>query len=255
MAAFFSGTDIKELEDNAENYFFYVSLVVNTSDRYACKVIIPSTTKTVSEHSVKDSFGAVKLISREETERQFLDGDLDIVFEVIDSVDSWAVERFKQVKENKEKEAEQKKYSSNPNFIPSYGYGAGTSYYGKGYQNPWQDSRERGELKVSKPIGTPLDFARAILSLDTKNYKPLENLMKTLESLSEDNFSEYLILLADLLYELCDEIWNDDDYEMYTVRINQAIAVLEKHSTDKTINLKALITFLKSITDNTTDNE
>ena len=57
MQAFYSQTDTDELLSNCKNFNYYISLIVNFSKDYKCKVAFPTKAKINKEFSIKDNNG------------------------------------------------------------------------------------------------------------------------------------------------------------------------------------------------------
>jgi len=118
MNAFFSGTDLKELEDNADKYNFFVSLVVNMEGEYVCKIAIP--TKTITKKTIifKDHQENIVKRNTEEESTEILYIDLKPVFEEEVSVPKWVEENYLEVK-NKKTENFQNTYFKNNDYYVS----------------------------------------------------------------------------------------------------------------------------------------
>src|SRR4030042_382201 len=72
MTAYFSGTDDSELMDNASNYNYYLSLVVNFAHDYAAKLAIPVKNKSIIQSYFKNTQGEIVSVSREKEEREIV---------------------------------------------------------------------------------------------------------------------------------------------------------------------------------------
>jgi len=94
MSTFFSNVDQTELKDNAKNYNYYVSLIVNFAHEYCAKIAFPSKTTVVSESWVKDNNG--KLFKKKFTkeENTILIGDLKVIIEDDTIAPEWLNDRI-----------------------------------------------------------------------------------------------------------------------------------------------------------------
>jgi proteasome lid subunit RPN8/RPN11 len=103
MGAFFSGTDIKELEDNSKLYNYYISLIVDFKEEYQCKIVFPSKSKSTTTSKIKDQNGNNIEVITEKEEISLLSGDLIVKLENDVNIDKWIVDRYNKVKEEKAK--------------------------------------------------------------------------------------------------------------------------------------------------------
>jgi hypothetical protein len=101
MTAFFSGTDDSELMDNASNYNYYLSLVVNFAHDYAAKLAVPVKSKAVIESSFKNTQGKIVSISRVKEEETILLGSLTVEIEGETTESKWLEDRVAKLKEVK----------------------------------------------------------------------------------------------------------------------------------------------------------
>jgi hypothetical protein len=103
MQAFHSGTDLKELSDNADKYNYYISLVVNFSHTYCAKIAIPASTVITYTSWIKNTIGKLVSFIGERKEKELLLGDLTIVYEEECTNESWLDTRIKDLEEAKKK--------------------------------------------------------------------------------------------------------------------------------------------------------
>ena len=179
MGAFHSGTDMDELENNAEVYNYYLSLVVDTKDTWKCKVAFPAKVKsqstTVTE--LKDTNGevieATNNGSKEEVVHLIGDLTVEYMFD-IPTVPQWVVDRYETIKEEKSRPA----YAAG--FYRGYG----------GFRDDWDFMADyRGGSGFSNAeANTVPTYRQGNLFRDTPERK--ENLIKEGDDLSEDKNSE-----------------------------------------------------------------
>jgi proteasome lid subunit RPN8/RPN11 len=86
MDAFFSGTDMQELKDNAGGYNYYLSLIVNYSREFVAKIAIESEMDSTRTFNYSDKNGKKKSFSHKQSEKALLTIDCEIVHENIDVV-------------------------------------------------------------------------------------------------------------------------------------------------------------------------
>lgn len=252
MTAYYSTTDIKELEDNAESYFFFISLVVNTADKYVCKIVFPTTTKTVSEYLVRDAYGNLKNVKKESSKKELLSGDLSIEFETMDSVEEWVIKRTKEVKE---------KVKTPANAVTAFNrawdnwdsrLGSYASSYSKTVapikSTPVSTTPVYSKFtsRVHSPEDDTVSFAKSILLIENKVFKSLNACIEDLELLDEEELDGYFIGLSNEIYDLFEEV-HSLPLSMFDAKIEEVVKLLEDLVKEDNINLVKLIEFLKSI--------
>lgn len=107
MSAFFSGTDNDELMTNVDKYNYYLSLIVNFSGNYACKVAFLSEVKNTSWMYYTNDQGKLMKFKTETAEKNMVTIDMNIVLEYDNQ---FFYSRLQQVKDKIEnaKKAEKK---------------------------------------------------------------------------------------------------------------------------------------------------
>ena len=131
MGAFFSNTDTDELKENASNYDFYFSLVVDFKRTYKAKIAI----KPTSIKAVIDRPSGRFEIESDNSDVFFI--DLSVEYEDI-NVDGVMATRMKslidsnKIREKEAKEKKEKKPVDQIGYIPPYG---GSKYYEKKYDS------------------------------------------------------------------------------------------------------------------------
>lgn len=100
MQAFFSGADISELEENAPNYNFYLSLIVNMEGTYAAKLAIPSKDEKIIVKKIKDANGVEHTFRIKEKSTDIIYVDLNIEFEGGITIPEWVKENLEEVETN-----------------------------------------------------------------------------------------------------------------------------------------------------------
>lgn len=101
MTAFFSGTDTSELLSNAKNFNYYVSLIVNFTKEYKCKIAFPSKSIIKKEYIFRNDKG--EFVKGEQTieEEKIVVGELIVEFENLINVPTWLAERVSILKKKK----------------------------------------------------------------------------------------------------------------------------------------------------------
>lgn len=125
MNAFFSATDFDEIKGNAENYNYYVSLVVSFDEKYVCKIAFPTTQKYTREFKIRDDSGEIMTSSVTQENTVVILSNLEIEFEYENLLESWFIDKHaKLVQENKNKITTVSKTTNKVD----YGYGYGYNY-------------------------------------------------------------------------------------------------------------------------------
>lgn len=219
MAAFFSGTDVQELVDNAPNYGFYISLVVNMSEEYVCKIIFPTETQvdTIRESTIRDANGIAKKVKTrvKSTKTEFLDGDLEIVFETINNVEEWVANRISEI--TAKKEAARVVHTPVNNNWRNNSYNAREDKYWKNSSSAYTPS----ENKYTQ-------FAKAILLLEEDSKLTLQEAISQLMVLNDGDFEDLKFMALEQL-----EIFHYNIFKthyLFETNLNKTILVLEEHS-------------------------
>lgn len=144
MEAFFSGTDLSELHDNAPLHNYYLSLIVNFSGKWCAKVAyVAKVNKKFSFKNAED----VEASFTDETKVLML-MDMNIVKESEDKVSDEFKARFQKLKEENARPATT--FYSTPYHSSKYGYESGAI-----------DKSEQGELFQDRVFGkTPNGILR-----------------------------------------------------------------------------------------------
>lgn len=87
MNTFFSGTDSKELQDNAPNHNYYLSLIVNFDGKWCAKIAIATEIKTKKKFKWRGSEGNFLSFEKETEEKDIMTIDCDLEFEGQDGID------------------------------------------------------------------------------------------------------------------------------------------------------------------------
>lgn len=243
MTAFFSGTDIQELKDNAKSYYFYISLVVSTTERYVCKIIIPTITKIKSEHEFRNNLGELKKIVTIDEKEDFLDGDLEIEFEETIIIPEWVKNRIFEIIENK-KSKEILNVNKQLNFDFDY-----NKNYNQNYNQNYKYenfNKIYGYEEKNDSFNKTKNFAVSIIMLDSNSKISIEEAIKKLCELNENDFSEYLYALSANIYDLYDYIY-PDLYWKFDIVIKETIKYLNKYKNKNKQNLNTLIKFLDNL--------
>lgn len=231
MQAFFSGTDIQELKDNASNYFFYISLIVNTSDKYVCKIVIPTKTNIKSEYLIRDNTGNIKKVFKTNETNELLDCDLEVVFENTLIVENWVKERIVLINESKKEKTQiiDKQLPFQNNFALDYS---------KPTIKPQQQKVET-KSSIEK-------LAISILTLtDSTNIK-IKEAVNEIDSLSIEDFQTYLYALSNNIDLLHDNVFPTTFFR-FNSNIREVIKLLSEYKTNKPTNICDVIKYLESL--------
>lgn len=109
MKAYFSGTDMSELNDNVDKHNYYLSLIVNFAGQYDAKVAFLSDVHSSTKMNWIDDSGKKKHFKTEVVEKQMVTVDMDIYYE---DNDQFFYKSFKNMKEKAAKVAKKKTSST-----------------------------------------------------------------------------------------------------------------------------------------------
>lgn len=208
---------MSELKDNASLFNYYVSLIVNFSGEYNCKVAIP--TKVVSKQTnwFKNTFGKLISFDSEEETQTLLIGDLDVIKEVNVEPIEWLDTRVKELKKRKEPKIS---YSKNPLTETDVNW----KVWAEKYLNPL------GKVSISKEP-TSQDFLIGLINLNGTSKKGFYESLALLHTLATDEveiFEQQLEENIDLIHA---EVYETNkDLELHCV---EAMAELIKTSSKK----------------------
>lgn len=158
--AYFSGTDMDELRQNAPKHNYYLSLVVNTREKYAAKVAVPATTAVEKEYKIRDDSGnPVHLKSVSSSEITIFDKDLKIEIDQDYDVPAWFAERFEDLEEKKRTLTQRswQPTAAYGSYSPGYGgykksYPAGASAPLPAYRSGVSDKKKDLQDSTSKAV-------------------------------------------------------------------------------------------------------
>lgn len=224
MAAFFSGTDTTELEDNSEGHNYYLSLIVNFSGDYKCKVAIPSKTTQSFKSIIKNTQGELVEISKSEEKDIILIGDIDVVRTKKYQVTEWLTNRILQLKEKKKQDAKK--------IIPGkfdFDYHRGDPY--RHFYDKFDKYDKFDDYIKPKKTNTVTNFLATLLALDTSD--PDIALVSVIQSLNKefgDNDLE-LEIYAESLFESVEIVFNEMLGKAWTLEgaCVQALTILERN--------------------------
>lgn len=226
MQAFFSGTDIQELKDNANSYFFYISLIVNTSDKYVCKIVIPTQTNVKSEYLIRDNNGDIKKVFKNKETTELLDCDLEVIFENTIAVEDWVKERIPSITQNKIEKS--KVIDKQLTFSDSF-----SNFYSEPKLQP-----KNNNDNIEK-------FAITILTLVDSNIN-IKNAVTQLNTLPIDSFHDYLYALSNNIDLLHDAIFPTTFFR-FNINIKEVIKLLSRYKSNKQTNIDYVIDYLESL--------
>lgn len=158
MSAFFSGTDTSELLDNAKNFNYYLSLIVNFAKEPVCKIAFPSKGSNTIETFIKGSNGELIKVKSVEDAELIIIGDLDVILPEEIKVEDWVIDRVKALKEAKIKIE-----------TPKITYPAFNSAKW-GARDDWDlESSYMPQGRYTPQKGNVKDFLIALITLDVNN--------------------------------------------------------------------------------------
>lgn len=234
MDVFFSGTDNQELVDNAENYNFYLSVIVNNAGKITGKVAQYVREKGIMETSYFDTQGEFK--GQREIDRSFI-RTVDCVFEIENEINVPQSFKDRTLEVIKEAEARKPVYKG-PSYPSAYqyphfgsqtqiGFDEETSIIDLADAESMVDVKYKNEKRVDKVIAKWL-----LNDLDTKM-----NGVAALNRLCTADVNEYSgsLLLAQLQNFIREEFRDYDAIaEVYVLLLFQDnyLSVVDNNSAD-----------------------
>lgn len=247
MNAFHSGTDMDELLHNAGAYNYYISLVVNFSDNYVCKIAFLSKIKASYTSTIKNTLGKLIPFIRENEYEGIILGDLKVELPAQSEVESWFKERYTAV--NMPKKPVPTSSGNHTTWPYSTMDMSDDDWFGRRGswdKRPVQKTIEFDYSKKSQlPSKTEL-FVNTILFCDHTKEVDIKAGIKELLALDDGEFELYLEMLdlnLDLLHE---NVYGKTVDRVMANHLSEAVDYLTKYSTNYTDynNLDKLITSL-----------
>jgi len=206
---FFSGTDQAELKDNASQYNFYVSLIVNFDHKYCAKIAFPSKTNVTSEYWIKDENGKLFKKKSVKEETTVLIGDLNVIIED-DTISLPWLEKRIEVLENKKKSFNNIEYpeSSLPRYHTPKKF---NNYYTTLDTTPYPTSLELPKNKVNNKTRSQ-EFLSVLLNQNfSKIDDDIRETLVKLSKLSKDELDEYESILDSNIEIIHQNVYSIDD--------------------------------------------
>lgn len=212
MSAFFSGTDTEELLTNCTNFNYYISLIVNFSREYKCKIAFPSKTKTISEYTIRNSEGEFITSSHIVEESNIIVGELIIDLGDV-QVEKWLEDRITVLKEAKIAKDKQ------PKTVVT------TTNYNKNLGRTYKDL----DMKLSNTPKTDKDkqFLISLMNLNTE-YKneSLESTLVGIEVCGID-LDSYSLAIWNNIEIIHDDLYGNNLY--FSKHCENAMKILENN--------------------------
>lgn len=242
MDAYFSGTDLQELKDNASAYNFYISLVVNIAEKYACKIVFPSEVASSFEYIIRDLNGNIKKVKKEATTKEYVQADLEVIMPE-KHIPEWVKNRVKEVEEKKKAKQISKHLTSKPG-ISSYHninkpYLLDNDY---DWEQSWYDRFK--EDKIISILGDKKfdNFVNSVLNIDTKPSKSISETIIEINTMDDKDWDFYLEALPFNVEIFYDNIYGEVGYPSFDIIFNKLIDFLKNQGT--TERMKKLIEVL-----------
>jgi len=233
----FSGTDVSEHIDNAQNFNYYISLIVDFTKDWHCRIAFPSKTKNTYEHQIKNSEGELVTAIRSIEEDNIIIGELNVEFESVGITPEWLDKR---VKELKVKKATPKVFTPVTQITgrtypamtkvmePLKSYNDYDEYNENDFVTSWVNKQS---IKSSNALPTPKEFLTALISLDETGASfGLEGAIMGIElsfDQGEVDFDTYDTALSNNVEIIHDEIYGSD--RMFATHCNMALSLLENN--------------------------
>ena len=267
MDSFISGTDLKELQNNAGLYNFYVSLVVSFNEKYVCRIVFPSKI-SISKNIVSlDHRGNSRAIEITEEEDLLLVGELDIEFESDSNLEEWFIEQVADMKRKKVERVKKVTASVYKNPYVATKTNNKTVYIDpnlRDYNNWDQDEFEPNdfsefqaesnsfetmfpkvidvekEIVPVKLIPTEQFIQRCFSSVDYKEYVPMKDFFEDLGTFTKKDDDILLDFVEDAIEDALFEIYNISDVSLLTRKIETALRYIKYYKPEKGIETKGL---------------
>lgn len=219
----FSGTDQSELVDNCKNFNYYVSLIVDFSKDWHCKIAFPTKAKINKEYTIKNNEGKFIKAKSSVEEEIILVGDLEIEFENKVETEEWIVKRVAELKNQATEKAKAKTaiptYSTMGTF-PSGTYTQPTLFNQpqyKGYSDNWKPTN----------IVTPKEFLVSLINLsDDFRHLDVVSSIASLE-LNEVDKDDYSDMMTAQLEDIHDSLYKSNIALKFHCK--SALIELDKH--------------------------
>lgn len=231
MGAFYSGVDDAEVRKNAPNFNYYLTLIVDFTKTYKCKLAINS---KINEFVFKGENGELLNYLNTKDEGVLMIGDLDIEIEGRENTLDWVSKRIETLKSIKSAQSSPKDFSqSSSNQTKNSKYSNNTNNF------------EVNSLSFLKAIFNMIDIN------DGEN-KSLWSMIT--EFANEDDMSivnEDLVIIDSNVEFIYDDLFGDTDKNGLLMDdiIKTSISKLQSYVTLKNkLPMKRLITVLKSYT-------
>lgn len=224
MSCFFSTTDTDELINNCKNFNYYISLIVNFSKEYKCKIAFPTKAKVQKEYTIKNNEGKLIKAKSSVEEDVILVGELEIEFENQVQTEEWIVKRVEELKTQAAEKAKAKTatvYTQQGNTFQPTLFNQ-QQYTQTGYQKSLVDN-----WKPSSNIVTPKEFLASIINVD-EQFRNLDIISSVASlELNEVDKDEYSDLLTEKLEEIHDSLYKSAFGLKFHCK--QALTELDKH--------------------------
>ena len=181
-----------------KNFNYYISLIVNFSKEYKCKIAFPTKAKVQKEYTIKNNEGKLIKAKSSVEEEIILVGELEIEFENQIQTEEWIVKR---VTELKTQAAEKAKAKTATVYTQQGGVFQPTLF------NQQQYNSATSTWKPSSNIVTPKEFLAAIINVD-ESFRNLD-IVSSIASLelNEIDKGDYDDMLLDKLEEIHDNLY------------------------------------------------
>jgi hypothetical protein len=239
MDAYFSGTDMSELNDNVDKHNYYLSLIVNFAQRPTAKVAFLSDVHHKSKMNYVDESGETQLFETNKVEKEMVTIGMDIYY---DMKDDFFFNRYDQVIEKAEKaEAERKKKQSNKLKYSGQSNALGFDY-GQGSENFYDPNNLTQRSEPAPFEGDPKNMtnmdveklSRNVFSVtpDLTEVRSVYQILHVLAGSKEADLSFYYDYLAVTLPEIISNFFDQNlEVDEMTVVIDEIDKSMLRFST------------------------
>lgn len=227
MQTFFSSTDTQELQDNAPNHNYYLSLIVNFDCQWCAKIAFIAE-KTGGDIIFNGSTGNKETLKLK-GEKVLVTLDCTIELEV----DEIFKNRFQKIKEEKEKKEVPVVYN---NYMYNNFYNKNDDYFGA--ENDKQLNLDFQKYSKSKDHSITneekiKEFLCKLLAYNPKKIKTLYQTLTDLRFLKKNEIEKHLDVILSRIDHCYSEVFKrkleEIDYEEVEVCLNECIRILNTY--------------------------
>jgi hypothetical protein len=220
MDTFFSGTDLKELEENAPKHKYYLSLIVNYANKFAAKLCVTGK-EEATVRKITSVFGNKEVIEPEKTIIYQIPADIYLPNRIV--VNNFFTDRYSELKP-----VPKAPVGYNYNSYASTGGGSSITFP-KGSQKETQAPKK---MEIEYSIYNAQDVRWFLVNLLTfgtpgTNRYLYDILLYTVGKVKPENFEDYLQLVFTDFFLITEKIFPHMDFDSeYTLGKTNLVTLL-----------------------------